>query len=212
MGMQDTHSRNLPILLPAFYLPPISWFSYFLMEDRSVVLEKFEHFPKQTYRNRANIYGANGNLSLIIPMKHNGKRVVSEMEVSEAENWRKLHWKSIKNAYQSSPYFEFYEDRLQKIYENETVSLFQFNVQSIEIILKILKEDQDFTFTQEYIAQPEMQDLRNAFSAKKTSDIGFEPYYQTFSDKLGFLPDLSIIDLLCNKGPETKTYLKNILK
>lgn len=70
------------VLLPVFYLPPVSWFSVFLDAENDVVFEQFENFPKQTYRNRANIYGANGRLSLIIPMNHNGKREMKDIEIS----------------------------------------------------------------------------------------------------------------------------------
>ena len=110
----------MKILLPLFYLPPISWFSEFLKEENEIILEQFENFPKQTYRNRCNIYGANGRLSLIIPINHNGKRVLKELEISDRENWKKLHWKSIKTAYQSSPYFEFYENKMEDIFSFQT--------------------------------------------------------------------------------------------
>lgn len=197
-------------LLPIFYLPPISWFSEFLDENHEVVLERFENFPKQTYRNRAIIYGANGKLPLIIPIHHNGKRVYQEIEISYAEDWQNLHWKSIKNAYQSSPYFEYYEDRLREIFEGKPKFLIDFNLKILEIIQKILKTEKSYSFSAEYIKTPEMLDFREKFSAKKESEIIFEEYYQTFSDKLGFTKDLSIIDLLCNLGPESITYIKNI--
>ena len=130
----------MKVLLPLFYLPPISWFSVFLQHDAEVTLEQFENFPKQPYRNRTVIYGANGTLALIIPVLHNGKKTINEIEVSQRENWQKLHWKSIKNAYQSSPYFEFYEDQLAQIFTFETQSLFQFNLNALQIIQKILNK------------------------------------------------------------------------
>jgi hypothetical protein len=198
------------ILLPIFYLPPISWFSIFLDEDNHISLEQFENFPKQTYRNRAAIYGANGKLPLIIPIKHNGKREMRDIEISYSEDWQKLHWKSIKTAYQSTPYFEFYEDRLQSIYDEKISSLLEFDLKTIKVILQILKTEKDFQLTEEYIKQPEAQDLREQFSAKSESNYQMEDYYQSFSDKYGFIKDLSILDLLCNIGPESMTYIKNI--
>jgi len=116
------------LLLPLFYLAPVSWFSVFLNEDNEIFLEQYENFPKQTYRNRAAIYGANGKLPLIIPINHNGKREMKDIEISFAEDWQKLHWKSIKTAYQSTPYFEFYEDRLKGIYDEKISSLAEFNL------------------------------------------------------------------------------------
>lgn len=198
------------ILLPVFYLPPISWCSVFFDAENEIKLEKYEHFPKQTYRNRANIYGANGKLSLSIPISHNGKRIVSEIEISHRENWLQLHWKSIKTAYQSSPYFEFYEDQLEKIFNYKTNNLFEFNLNALKIIQQILKAERSYSFSQEYIKNPAEDDFRDFFPTKKTSGFQLEQYYQTFTSKYGFLSDLSIVDLLCNKGPETMTYLKSI--
>lgn len=200
----------MKVLLPLFYLPPISWFSVFLQHDAEVTLEQFENFPKQTYRNRTVIYGANGKLALIIPVLHNGKITINEIEVSQRENWQKLHWKSIKNAYQSSPYFEFYEDQLAQIFTFETQSLFQFNLNALQIIQKILKTEKAYSLNEEFMKTPAEVDFRNKFSAKKESEFEMEEYYQTFSDKLGFKKDISILDLICNKGPESLTYLRNV--
>ncbi|KFE99677.1 hypothetical protein IX39_03155 [Chryseobacterium formosense] len=198
------------ILLPVFYLPSISWFSEFLNAENEVTFEQFENFPKQTYRNRANIYGANGKLSLIIPINHNGNRVYKDIEISYREDWQNLHWKSIKTAYQSSPYFEFYEDKLKKIFETKEKSLLDFNIKSIKIILDILKTEKAYSLNEEYIKNPEQINFRERFSAKNPTEYEMVEYYQTFSDKMGFLADLSILDLICNKGPESLTYIKNI--
>jgi hypothetical protein len=198
------------ILLPVFYLPPISWFSVFLNPENEILFEQFEHFPKQTYRNRANIYGANGKLSLIIPISHNGKREFKDIEISYREDWRNLHWKSIKTAYQSSPYFEFYEDKLKKIFEIKEQNLLDFNLKALEVILQILKTEKAWSLNAEYIKNPQEINFREKFSAKNPSEFEVEEYYQTFSDKSGFLEDLSILDLICNKGPESLTYIKNI--
>ena len=200
----------MKILLPVFYLPPVSWFSVFLREDAEIIFEQYENFPKQTYRNRANIYGANGRLSLIIPVSHNGKRPMKEIEVSQRENWQKQHWKSIKTAYQSSAYFEFYEDKLEQIFSFETNSLLQFNLNAISIIQKILKTEKAYSLNDEFSRNPLEENYRERFSAKTESEFEMEEYYQTFTDKLGFEKDLSVLDLICNKGPESLTYLRNI--
>ncbi len=197
-------------LLPVFYLPPISWFSVFLNEENEILFEQYENFPKQTYRNRANIYGANGKLSLIVPIHHNGKRAMKDIEISFAEDWQKLHWKSIKTAYQSSPYFEFYEDKLGEIFNLKTNSLIEFNLNALEIIQKILKTEKQYALNTEYVKNVSGADFREKFLAKQESDFGMEEYYQCFSDKLGFEKDLSILDLICNKGPESLTYIRNI--
>lgn len=199
----------MEILLPIFYFPPISWFAEFLKSDIEVTLEQFEHFPKQTYRNRTNIYAANGRLSLIIPVRHFGKTAMKDIEISYAEDWQKQHWRSIKSAYQASPYFEYYEFKLQKLYEEKTTSLVEFNLKCLKTILDILKLDQDFKLSEEYVVESEI-DFRNHFSAKKVADKIFPDYYQSFSDKGGFIQDLSVLDLICNLGPESRAYIYNL--
>ena len=197
-------------LLPVFYIPPISWFSVFLNPENEIIFEQFENFPKQTYRNRANIYGANGKLSLIIPINHNGNRAFKDMEISYREDWRNLHWKSIKTAYQSSPYFEYYEDKFRKIFDMKEKFLLDFNLKGLEVIQQILKTEKAHSLNKEYIKNPEEVNFRDRFSAKLPSEFGMDEYYQTFSGKYGFLEDLSVLDLVCNKGPESLMYIKNI--
>ncbi len=171
------------VVLPLFYLPPVAWFSVFLEENNRVLLEQYENFPKQTYRNRANIYGANGKLSLIIPIRHEGKRTLKDLKISYAEDWQKLHWKSIKTAYQSSPFFEFYEEQLSRIFENKPAFLLDLNLKALEIIQEILKTNHPYTLTDGYIDKPEMLDFRNSFLAKDQTVLGLNAYYQVFSQQ-----------------------------
>jgi len=198
------------ILLPIFYLPPISWFSVFLNTENDVIFEQYESFPKQTFRNRTNIYGANGKLSLIIPIDHTGKREMKDIEISYREDWLKIHWKSIKNVYRGSAYFEYYEDKFEVLYQKKEKYLLDFNLKSIDIIQKILKTEKAYSLNEEYIKNPSEINFREKFSPKTETEFVMEEYYQTFTDKYGFLKDLSILDLVCNKGPESVTYLKNI--
>ena len=197
-------------LLPVFYLPPVSWFAEFLAAGE-VVLEQHENFPKQTYRNRANIYGANGKLSLIIPISHGGNRALKDTKVCNRENWQSLHWKSINTAYQTSAYFEYYEDRLAEIYHIKTDHLLEFNLHALEVIQRVLQTEQAYRLTTSYETTPEAEDFRAAFSPKQPTAYDTPEYFQSFSSKYGFLPDLSVLDLICNKGPEARTYIKSIL-
>ncbi|PIE50925.1 MAG: hypothetical protein CSA38_00600 [Flavobacteriales bacterium] len=199
------------VLLPIFYLPPISWFSVYENQETEVVLEQWEHFPKQTYRNRTHILGANGKLILTIPKKRTGERKpLKDVEISYTEDWQSLHWKSIKIAYQTSPYFEFYEDQFFEIYQNKEKFLLDFNLRTLDIIKRIIKSETAHSLNTAYQKEPLEEDFRSIFSAKKESVFEMPDYYQSFSDKFGFTKDLSILDLICNKGPETRTYLRNI--
>lgn len=198
------------VLLPVFYMPPISWYAEFLNDEREVMLENYENFPKQTYRNRAEIFGANGKQALIIPVKHSEVKTYKDIEISFSENWKAQHWKSIKSAYQNSPYFPYYEDKIKSVFEEEEPRLFDFNLKILDVFNSILKINREFSFTEEYEKAPLELDLRTSFPAKKTSEYSLQPYYQVFSERFGFMNDLSILDLICNKGPESLTYIKNI--
>ena len=197
------------VLLPVFYLPPISWFSA-LENAEEIELEQYENFIKQTYRNRMCIYGANGKLSLIIPIKHSGSKVLKDIKMSFAEDWVSHHWKSIKSAYQNTPYFEYYEHKIKSIYNYKTDSLIDFNCNAINVLLKIIKSDKKFSLSSEYNKVVDYEDYRDLFSTKSETSFEMIDYYQAFSDKHGFLKDLSILDLICNIGPESLTYIKNI--
>lgn len=199
------------VLLPIFYLPPISWFSIYENPETEVILEQWEHFPKQTYRNRTHILGANGQLTLTIPKKRIGiRKPMKDVEISYAENWQNLHWKSIKIAYQTSPYFEFYEEQFHEIFHHKDKFLMDFNLKALDVVKKIIKSETAHSLNDTYQKEPLGKDYRENFSAKKESLFTMEEYYQSFTDKFGFTKDLSILDLICNKGPETTTYLKNI--
>lgn len=183
------------------YLPPVHYFSELLRAD-AVVLEKHEHFVKQTYRNRCVIAAANGPLSLTIPLqKISDKEKITAKKISYAENWQQLHWRSITSAYKSSPYFEYFESDFRPFYETRHELLFDYNLELLKLICKLLRVELKFGFTEEYNAVPAgCVDLRNAFHPKEAQEINVNPYYQVFADKNGFIPNLSIIDLLFNEG------------
>jgi hypothetical protein len=199
------------LLLPACYLPPISYFHTIQEHNLPLIIEKYEHFQKQSYRTRARIASANGVQDLIVPIQHGNKERVpmKDIRISYEFDWQRLHWLSIQTAYRSSAYFEYYEDDFIRFYEEKFTYLVDFNVAQLELILKSIKLKRTVGFTEEYVAEPsEMIDLRNLIHPKKES-IWPDPkeYYQVFSDKNGFYPDLSIIDLLFNQGPQSKSYL-----
>lgn len=197
------------IVLPNFYFAPISYFHQWL-NAKKVSLEKFENFPKQTYRNRTIIQGPNGRLSLIIPINHCGVRTFKDIEISYADNWQNIHWKSLKSSYQSSPYFEYYEDKLQSLFETKEKFLFDLNLKTLQWVSEVLKLNLDYEFTTEYLQTPDEIDLRNSFNAKKSSNFNNPEYIQVFSDRFEFMNDLSILDLICNFGPKLTTYIKEI--
>ncbi|MCB9201541.1 MAG: WbqC family protein [Flavobacteriales bacterium] len=185
---------------PLLYFPPISYFIYWKKSINSC-LEKFENLPKQTYRNRMSILTPNGKKDITIPINHNGTRLYKDVKISFAENWQRNHWRTLQMSYQSSPYFEYFEDELKELIFFETENLFEYNLNAFNWLLKKLNLNSDYTFTDEY-QKDVNQDYRNFFNPKKESQTQLEPYIQVFSDRFDFINDLSIFDFLCNNGPK----------
>lgn len=191
----------MPLLFSISYLPPLSYLQACLTDDE-IIIDQHEHFVKQTYRNRCNIYGPNGKQVLIIPVVHEDlyRIPIKEVNISFDSNWNKIHWRSITSAYRNSPFFEFYEDKFQKIFENPPEKLFEFNFTLINLIFECFKIKKKISLTADYKKNPEgLIDMRNAFHPKK-ENVSFDSYHQVFSDRHGFLNDLSCIDYLFNKG------------
>lgn len=197
------------MIFPVFYFGPISYFGE-LMRHKDFRLEACENFRKQTYRNRCCIQGANGKLRLTVPIEHDGSRAMKDIRVQQDYNWQREHFKSLMSAYKSSPYFEFYEDDLRPLYEGKIEFLLDFNLMSMDFIAKKLQWEFPKTLTESYEEIPGEKDFRNQFSAKKEPSGKFPEYTQVFSEKMDFIPDLSILDLLFNKGPASVEYLKDL--
>lgn len=193
------------VLLSTAYLPNINYLSQVLNHD-VVVLEKHEHFVKQTYRNRCEILTSNGKLSLSIPLvKQADKELISDKKISYAEDWQKQHWRAITSAYKNSPYFEFFEDEFKPFYENKYELLFDYNTQLLQTILHILRVKKQIEFTLQFDISPSnCFDLRALSDLNNTDNSNVKSYYQVFADKQGFIPNLSCLDALFNIGLETK--------
>ncbi|MCF6212881.1 MAG: WbqC family protein [Flavobacteriaceae bacterium] len=182
-----------------------------MAKNPSVCLEVCDNYQKQTYRNRCYVYGANGKLMLNIPIIHlrNGERQLTKnIRIEQSFNWQKQHLKSIKTAYQTSPYFEFYEDDFIAFFEGEYNNLLDLNIASLKLILDLLEYDVNITKTKEYKTFYDV-DYRYLANAKTAHPFSFETYTQMFDEKYGFLPNLSILDLLFMEGPNALNYLEN---
>ncbi|HZY38876.1 MAG TPA: WbqC family protein [Mucilaginibacter sp.] len=197
-------------LFPMFYLPPAEYFVLLNSYKPDVLIEREEHFPKQTYRNRAHIYSPDGVLPLVVPVVKGSKQhtKIKDVKISYDFNWQRLHWQSLQACYRRSAYFEYYEDDFAPFYENNFPFLFDYNEQLLQFILKAIKLKVEFDYTESYETEYDgLTDLRNAFSAKKETDFNQKPYMQVFEDRNGFKKNLSIVDLLFNQGPHSLNYL-----
>jgi len=184
-----------------------------MAQSESIVFENEDNYQKQTYRNRTNIYGANGTLLLSIPIKHNkgeAHQLYKEVRIENNFEWQILHRRSIETAYRTSPFFEYYEDEFVHLFEKKREFLLDFNYECMQVVYDCLQLETPFSKTDEYIKNPEnINDLRILINAKKQKNNTFDSYIQVFAEKYGFLPNLSILDLLFNEGTNALTYLEN---
>jgi hypothetical protein len=197
-------------VFPLFYLPPIEYFSKILIHKENIIFENSENFQKQSYRNRATIHSPNGKLDLTVPVVKGAKShtLVKDVKISYDFQWQRWHLMSLQTSYRSSAYFEYYEDELNVFYEKKWDFLFDYNEEMLNLLLKFLKLKIQFTYVHEFEkSYADLIDFRDSIHPKKTSIDNFKPYFQVFEDRNGFLPNLSIVDLLFSQGPQSVKYL-----
>jgi hypothetical protein len=201
--------------LSTAYFAPIQYYSK-LVRYEQVIIERYEHYNKQSYRNRCTIYSANGLLDLVVPIvKTNKLKIpITEVEIAYDMPWQKLHFKAIESAYRRSPFYEYYIDDLMAFFNDRHHYLYEFNMKILQTICSLMKIPFRVQESSEYLkfTNDEIIDLRNGIHPKLNQqhlDTDFVPqqYTQVFADRWGFKPNLSILDLLFNAGPEAKNFL-----
>ncbi|MDH7444250.1 WbqC family protein [Aquimarina sp. 2201CG14-23] len=199
-------------LLHPTYFGSIAQYAAIAQSD-SIVFEEHDNYQKQTYRNRTYIYCANGKLLLTIPIKHignKGRQLYKDVRIENDFQWQALHWKSLESAYRTSPFFEYYEDDLVHLFENRKDFLLDFNYECMQFVWDCMQLDIGYTKTASYQKKTEdLIDMRTLVNAKIKAPVNLESYIQVFSDKYGFIPNLSVLDLLFNEGTNALTYLEN---
>ncbi len=191
---------------------PFPCISYWVALSRltELKLDNAEHFEKMSYRNKYYLAAANGLLTLSIPLQHGREQrtAMKEVHIDNKARWQTQHWRSIVSAYRRTPYFEYYEPSLQPLFTQPYDLLADFNMAS----MLWLKDQLALNFTIHTVDEysPEypgaLYDLRKGLKRKPAP--GFPEYYQPFRDRIGFLPDLSILDLLFAEGPNTMHWIK----
>lgn len=206
----DTLTGNSAYLSTA-YLGPVQQYAKLAQYD-TIYMEREENYIKQTYRNRCVLAAANGPLTLSVPIvKPNDlKCPTKEIRISDHGNWRHLHWNALVSAYNMSPFFEYYADDFAPFYERRYTFLFDFNEALRQLICELIDLQPQVRYTDSY--QPTVShDYRESIRPRHPeADVHFRPvpYYQVFQEKFGFLPNLSIVDLLFNMGPESLLVLR----
>ncbi|MBR1512761.1 MAG: WbqC family protein [Bacteroidales bacterium] len=198
-------------LFTTAYFPSISYMARFLQEDAPVI-EVWETYHKQTYRNRCCVMTANGVESLSVPVvKVNGNHTMTkDMAISYKEPWQQVHRRCLESAYKASPYFDHYFDTIRPLFETRFERLIDLNDAALAAVLKMLKIKMEIVHTTDFVREAE-NDLREAFSPKMIGENdSFPAYYQVFDTKFPFAADLSVLDLVFCEGPEAVTYLKQL--
>ena len=196
--------------LSTAYLAPVQYYSKLASFDE-IHIETAENYPKQTYRNRCLIASANGIQSLTVPVEKPEalKTPTRDIRISGHGNWRRLHWNALVSAYNMSPFFEYYADDLRPFYEKENKYLIDYNDGLQATICNLLDIHPRIIHTTVYELH-RLNDFRNVIDPRHPlpdNDFTPRPYYQVFRDKHGFIPNLSIVDLLFNMGPESIFFL-----
>lgn len=191
------------------YFSPISQYSE-IVNAGEIVFEMDDNFQKQGYRNRCYIYNSSGKQLLSIPVKHLTKDKRKKTKDTLVENdfpWQDQHLKSIQIAYRSSPFFEFYEADLAHIFEKKYKFLQDVNIDTFLFVADALQLETSFSKTKEYQVEIVEKDFRLLAEIKHQPEKVVGKYVQMFDDKHGFIPNLSILDLLFMQGPNTESYL-----
>jgi hypothetical protein len=209
-------------ILATTYFGPVQWYQKLNRFD-GVLVEQHEHFLKQTYRNRCVIATTQGVQTLTVPVEAPvgegvalSKTEIKDVRISNHGKWRTEHWNALQSAYGESPFFEFYEDDIRPFFENRWEFLLDFNMAITEKMCELLDIHPHIELTSSYQNSLPIgegwgeTDFRTVIHPKhpqEDSDFSPKPYYQVYKERLGFLPNLSILDLLFNMGNEAVLYL-----
>lgn len=203
------------ILINTAYFPPVNYISLFCAAKK-VYIEREENYTKQTYRNRCKICSANGPLILTVPILGGSfhKKPVKDIKVDYSKRWQQIHLRALLSSYKSSPFFEYYFTLVEKVITSNHSFLLDLNLNSLEVVMEATGIKIPVEYTSEFVKDPpEHLDYRNRISPKIKNDdspAGLKRYNQVFEDRYGFIPGLSIIDLIFNAGPDAGKYLQSL--
>lgn len=198
----------MPVILFHPYFGNIEFY-HVLKNAAEVILEVWDTYPKQTYRNRTQILGANGVLDLSIPVKkpNGSKSKTKEILIDYREDWQKKHLKSIESAYKNSPYYDFYEPYISPLILSNEKYLIDKNQRILDLMIQQLQIETRISTSENYQKEESIHDFRKSISPKVKSNYQCEKYIQVFADRFDFQNNLSILDLLFNEGPNAKSFL-----
>ena len=191
-------------VFPTAYFGSIAYFQA-LVHEQNVCIEAKEHFVKQTIRTRCSILVSNGLRYLSVPVvKENGNKTpMDRIRISYTENWQNDHWRTIESAYSSAPFFEHYEKEVKALIFSNEDNLLRFNEKITNTILDWLSID---SVTKQFTS--EFANAEHDFRTFPFDDrLDIKKYTQVFEAENGFIPNLSILDLIMNEGPMARKWL-----
>ena len=201
------------VVLTTAYMPPVEYFAL-IKEAEKCYIEACEYYQKQSYRTRTKIYATDGLGSLQIPILkgESHKQPIRDIKIDYSKPWLIQHKRAIVSAYNSSPFFEYYQDDIFSILDKREKFLFDLNLNLINKFIELIGLPNNIMLTDEYVKSYESGDYRDIIHPKRENSILIElkkekTYYQVFSHKFGFIKNLSILDLLCAEGPDSFSYL-----
>ena len=209
------------VLLQTTYFGPVQWYQKLCRYDHCLI-EQYDSYQKQTYRNRCVIATANGLQALTVPVEHNVQRLTNDsqqltkdLRISDHNQWRRVHWNALQSAYSESPFFEYYADDIRPFFEQRYDYLIDFNEAIRQKMCELIDIHPKVDYTTEYLSTLNTQhstqhDFREVIHAKHPlpdADFQPRPYWQVFQHRYGFQSNLSILDLLFCMGPESIFYL-----
>jgi hypothetical protein len=209
MAVDTTKST---LLIESQYFPNLSYYKTLINLD-ILLIERYEHYQKLSFRNRCYIAGPNGRILLSVPLARgkNQRTVMKDVRISNEEKWQGQHWKTLVSAYRRSPWFEYHEESLGKLYEQPAEFLLDWNMACFEWANNVIGLNHPVAFTDVYNKDPEtgITDLRDTMSPSETISAGDGPVYtQVFQERVGFMPNLSILDLIFCEGRRSLELLK----
>ena len=199
------------VLLSTTYFGPVQWYQK-LHRAEHVIIEQWESFQKQTYRNRCLIAATNGVQALTVPVEKSAA-CIKDIRISDHGNWRHLHWNALQSAYGESPFFEYYQDDIRPFFEERWTYLLDFNEAIRQKMCELIDIQPEVMYSTGYVTDSGsmgIDDFRSAINPKhpiQDDDFEAKTYYQVYQMKHGFLSNLSVLDLLFNMGSESIFYL-----
>jgi len=200
------------MIAPISIVPPIALVKA-ACQSGTWLIEWHENYQKQSIRNRYHILSPNGIQTLTIGVVgQKGEKIPTpEIQVDHNKTWLRDHIRSIKTAYGSAPFFDFYMDEIEEILSSPSQTLGEFSKKSVDAWLELLQISPEIKYTSSFQTEPQEYDFRIRIKTKqKTFGLSLPPYVQVFNDRFDFVPNLSVIDLLFNLGPESGAYLKGV--